>query len=120
MDVIRHQIMALRRRNTDGNWFIPEGALVSGLSRENIQNLIRNYCEIEPYAVQETTQAVETGAMKIFAILILIREVKKITAFFEHHLQSDSQALDSRLPFSEPELGTVFTPDVASGFEDLQ
>ena len=120
MDSIRHQIRALRRRNADGNWFIPEGTLISGLSREIIQDLIQNHCEIEPYAIQETTNAVEHGARRVFAILILIREVKKITAFLEHHLQSDGQTLDSRLPFSSSELGTVFMPDVASEFEELQ
>ena len=120
MNVIRHQIRALRCRNTDGCWFIPERSLVSGLSHDLIHNIIGHYCEVEPYAVTETAQAVEDGARKIFAILILIREVKKISAFLENHLQSDGQTLDSRLPFSKSELVKVFTPDVAGEFEELQ
>lgn len=120
MDEIRRQIRALRCRNTDGKWLIPEGSLVSGLPPEIIQSSIQNHCEVEPYAVQSITQAVETGARKVFAILILIRAEKRITAFLEHHLQSDGQTLDSRLPFSESELENVFAPDVAGEFEEQQ
>ncbi len=120
MDVIRGQIRALRYRNTDGKWFVPDGSLVSGLSREIIQCSLQNHCEVEPYAVQWMTQAIETGARKVFTILILIREEKKITAFLEHHLQSDGQTPDSRLPFSQSELETIFTPAVASEFGEQQ
>ena len=120
MDAIRRQIRALRCRNNDGKWFIPEGSLVSALPRENIQNSIQYHCEVEPYAVREMTEVIETSARKIFAILVLIREEKKITAFLEHHLQSDSQTLDSRLPFSKPELETVLATDVAGEFEEQQ
>ena len=120
MDLIRRQIRALRCRNTDGKWFIPEGSLKTGLPIEVIESVIRNHCEIEPYAFQWMTQAVETGAKKVFTILILIREEKKITAFWEHHLQSDGQILDSRLPFSKSELATIFPPDVADEFEEQQ
>lgn len=93
---------------------------MSGLPREIIQSLIQDHCEIQPYAVQEITQAVETGARKVFAILVLIREGEKIAAFLENHLQSDGETLDSRLPFSESELEMVLTPDVASEFEEQQ
>ncbi len=120
MDATRRQIRALRCRNTDGKWFFPEGSLVSGLSSEVIQDLIQNHCDIEPYAVQEITQTVEAGARKVFAILVLMREGQKIAAFLEHHLQSDGQTLDSRLPFFESELKMVLNPDLASEFEELQ
>lgn len=120
MDVIRHQIRALRYMNTDGKWFIPDVSLVSGLSREIIHDLLQNHCKVEPYGVQWMTQAVENGARKVFAILISIREGEKITAFLEHYLQSDNQTLDSRLPFSKLELGKIFPPAVASEFEEHQ
>lgn len=120
MDVIRRQVRALRCKNVDGKWFIPEGTLESGVPHEVIHDAVQNHCDIEPYAIQEVTQAIETGARKVFTILILIREEKKITAFLEHHLQSDGQALDSRLPFSKLELEMVFTPDAADEFEEQQ
>ena len=89
MDVNRYQFRALRYMNTDGKWFIPDVSLVSGLSREIIHNLLQNHCEVEPYGVQWMTQAVENGARKVFAILILIREEKKITAFLVLNMEAE-------------------------------
>lgn len=114
MDEARHRIRELRRKNTDGKWFIPEGSLVSRLSHEVIQNLIQNHCDIESYAVQENTRAIEIGARKVFAILVLIREAGKIATFREHRL------LDARLPFSESDLLMVLNADLASEFAKQQ
>ena len=66
------------------------------------------------------SQAIQDGARKVFAILILIRQERKISTFFEKYLQSDDQKLDSRLPFSGSELNQVFTQAVACEFEEQQ
>ncbi|KAL8673355.1 MAG: hypothetical protein Q9168_002234 [Polycauliona sp. 1 TL-2023] len=120
MDVIRRQIRALRSRNAHGQWFVPEGSLVAALPHETVRRAIENHCQVEPYAAQWITQAIVTGARKVFAMLILIREENSIAAFLEHHLQSDGQALDSRLPFSKSDLEALFAPEVASEFEEEQ
>ncbi|KAK0514062.1 hypothetical protein JMJ35_003784 [Cladonia borealis] len=118
MDVTRGKIREARYRNADGRWFVPEGSLVSAL--EVIRQSLQNHCDVEPFAVQWMIQAIEKGGRKTFAALILIREEKKIIAFLEHYLQSDSQNLDSRLPFSKSELETILSPDVASEFYEHQ
>ena len=120
MDVTRRKIREARCRNADGRWFVPEGSLASVLPPEIIQQSLQNHCDVEPFAVQWMTQAIEKGGRRTFAALILIREEKKIIAVLEHYLQSDSQKLDSRLPFSRLELETILSPDVASEFHEHQ
>ena len=120
MEAIRYRIRALRHRNIAGKWFIPDGSLLSELPCEVIKSSLQTYCDVEPPGVEWMSHAIEGGARKVFAILILIRQERKISAFFETYLQSDDQKLDSRLPFSEPELSKVFTRDVACEFEEQQ
>ena len=120
MDVIRHQIRALRQRNTDGKWFIPDRSLESVLEYEAVQTSLQDYCGIEPYGVKWMTRAIRNGSRKIFAILILIREEKKVGAFLEHFLQSDDQILDFQLPFSPIKLEEVLPQAVANEFSEHQ
>ena len=120
MDIIRQQIRALRCKNFEGQWFIPEESLKSRLPRDIIQDLLQLHCEVEPYGVEWVTQAVHSGATKVFAILIMIREESKISSFLEQYLHSDGQTLDSKLPFSNPELEKIFPQAVASEFEEEQ
>ena len=120
MDVTRGKIREARCRNADGRWFVPEASLVSALPPEVIRQSLQNHCDVEPFAVQWMIQAIEKGGGKTFATLILIREEKKIIAFLEHYLQSDSQNLDSRLPFSKSELEMILSPDAASEFHEHQ
>ncbi|KAL9618579.1 MAG: hypothetical protein Q9160_006690 [Pyrenula sp. 1 TL-2023] len=66
------------------------------------------------------TSAVETGARKVFATLVLIREEKNIATFLEHYLHSDEETLDARLPFSKAELGQTLATAIADEFEEQQ
>ena len=93
---------------------------MSALPPEVIGQSLEKHCNVEPFAVQWIIQAIENGGRKTFATLILIREEKKIISFLEHYLQSDSQKLDSRLPFPKSELGTILSPDMTSEFHEHQ
>ena len=120
MDVIRLRIREARCRSADGRRFIPEGSLASVLSHEVIQHSLQTHCDVEPFAVQWMTRAVHQGGMKTFAVLILIRAENKIGTFLESYLQSDSQKLDSRLPFSKVDLEATLSLDFASEFQERQ
>lgn len=93
---------------------------MSALPPEVIQQSLQDHCDIKPFAVQWMVHTIEKGGRKTFAALILIREEKKMNAFLEHYLQSDSQKIDSRLPFSKSELETILSLDEASEFDEHQ
>ena len=120
MEEVRHRIRALRHKNTDGKWFVPDGSLLCTLDQGTITSLLEQHCDVEPYGLEWTAQAVRDRATKVFAILILIREHRKISAFLEQYLPSDNQTLDSRLPFSVTELQCIFSVAVANEFEEQQ
>ncbi len=71
---LRSRIMRLRIL-TDGSdrYFIPDDALTELMTQETVHKAILACAEIEPYQVAELVDVVLRGAIKVFAIFVLLK-----------------------------------------------
>jgi hypothetical protein len=117
MEIIRDRIRELRCKNTDDQWFVPEGSLATCLTPSILRQLLSDHCEVESYRVDEVARVIEYGGRKAFAVLILIRGEKCITSLIENH---DNTKLDARMPSPLEVLERYFPRKVAEEFEEVQ
>ncbi|KAH6846964.1 kinase-like domain-containing protein [Chaetomium sp. MPI-CAGE-AT-0009] len=96
----RDKIRSLRVRNFEERpeWFVPNGALESCLTRETITSILRS-CDLKQWSISELCDLVADGARKVLSVLVLIGEHTSITAFIENDRRLHYQRLDSQIPF---------------------
>ena len=120
MDALRAKIRALRCQNTERRHFIPQEALYSVLTPENVRIVLEDE-SIEKQQLEELAQNITQGKRAIFGILVCIRKVRSILKFVEiDRFQHESLHLDHKLPFSMEDLGRMFSYSVAVEFHEQQ
>src|SRR6266487_1488536 len=105
MTSLRARLLSLRQENSDSQKFVPEGDLQALFSKNVIQKCISN-CGIKHYKRAEAISMIMDGAQKIFATLVLINQEAAITKFIQND-QFQHSRLDSKLPFSLPDLESM-------------
>jgi len=119
MEQLRESINALRRKNYQGRYFVPEDALFRLLQRDKIREALKG--KTQHYELEELVEIIFSGARKIFAILVLNHYEQYITRFVEHdQLQSTQSPLDHKLPFELEPLQILMTPGHAQLFDEKQ
>ncbi|KIW13609.1 hypothetical protein PV08_08799 [Exophiala spinifera] len=84
------------RKNLIGETYLPAGMLSGVLSQETIKNILLE-TELERSQVNELSQSILPGAVKVFTILLLIGRLERILYFIEDD-QLQPSTLDQKLP----------------------
>ena len=120
MDALRGEIRALRCQNIERRHFIPQEALYTVLSLENVRTVLKDQ-GIEKEQLEELAQNITQGKRAIFAILVCIRQVRPILKFVEiDRFQHQPSHLDHKLPLSKEDLGKLLLAPVAEEFHEQQ
>jgi hypothetical protein len=113
----RAGIRALRTKNCQGRYFIPEFPYLAYMTPETIkQALLKG--GTEPWKLDELVTVIAEGAQKIMGILILIRQEKLFIKFVEEH-QGDTRTMNAQLPFTQGQL-PFLESDIAEEFVETQ
>jgi len=100
-----------RTRTSCGRFIILDEKLGATLTRERIRPLLLDELRVAPHLVEETTDTVRCGAIKILAILICIGRVGTLLSHFIYR-----GVTDARLPLLPPDL----PPEFAEAFSSEQ
>ena len=118
MNTFRNEIRALRCQNIERRHFIPQKALYTVLSLENVRIVLKDQ-GIEKEQLEELAQNITQGKRAIFGILVCIRQVRSILKFVEiDRFQYQPSHLDHTLPLSKEDLGKVLFSPVAEEFHE--
>ncbi|KAF8534362.1 hypothetical protein BDD12DRAFT_896100 [Trichophaea hybrida] len=90
---LRNEIEKLRKKNTDGKYFVCPGDLKELLTRETITRVIRE-CSVPDYQQSDIANLIFTEGSTLFAILIWKKWQHKLMSFVERGV------LDKQLPLS--------------------
>lgn len=74
---LRGKIQELRRQNAYNQLYIPEQQLFLIITHEVVHAEFKRI-QISPYLLEELTRTIMVGARKVFAILVLIEEVRLV------------------------------------------
>jgi hypothetical protein len=99
MEPIEDRILDLQIKNFESVYFIPAERLEQVLTESVIRDVVTK-CGVDVQKRAETISIIQSGAKKIFAILILMRREILIRYFIEHD-QFQTEKLDAKLPLSE-------------------
>ena len=102
---IEDRILDLQVKNFESAHFIPIESLEQVLIEPTIQDVVAK-CGVDVQKRVETISVIQSGAKKIFAILILMRKEILIRHFIEHD-QFQTEKLDAKLPMSVSWLQTL-------------
>ncbi|KAI1321914.1 kinase-like protein [Xylariaceae sp. FL0255] len=116
MDALRSKIKALRRKNAMQHTYIPELLLESVMTIDIVRKALSD-SDVPSYQREETVNRILPGALKIFAILLLLNLQDQLAKFIE-----SDQFHDAKLPFAT----SILTEDIklenesAKDFEEKQ
>jgi hypothetical protein len=113
----RADIRALRIKNCQGRYFVPESPYLTYMAPEIIRGALLR-CGTEPWKLDELVTVITEGAKRIIGILILIRQEKTFIKFVEEH-QGETRTMDAQLPFTRDKL-SFLEPDMAEEFVETQ
>ena len=112
------RIHGLRVENALYRKFIPESALESELTREDIAGTVTKIFPLD--SVPEVTSYIVSGALRVFSILVLIHHPDLIQRFI-HQDQLQTRRVDDLLPLSRDALRNIlFDEQVADLFHERQ
>ncbi|KIV99998.1 uncharacterized protein PV09_08354 [Verruconis gallopava] len=116
---LRSQMLALRRpiANTSLK-FIPHRSLFATLTLDKILAALSS-AGLSPVQIPSLADRVLANGRKVFAVLILLKNEEAQIVQFVKHDQLALTSLDSRLPFTLPELESI-VPEIASEFFEWQ
>ena len=118
---LRAQIMRLRILIDGGDrYFIPQGPLSDLMTRETVHKAISACAEIEPYQVGELVDVILKGAVKVFAILVLLKGEEGLILRFVENYGFQKTALDARLPFHRSQIEALVSEETVEDFNDRQ
>ena len=117
MNDFRATIRALRIRNCQGRYYVPEPQYLAYMGPDIIKEALI-HGGTEPWKLKELVTVVTEGARKLLGILILIRQESLFIKFVEEH-QGDTRTLDAQLPFFRERL-SFLDPDIAEEFLETQ
>lgn len=120
MERLRAEISALRLKNTSHQYFIPHGALDKHMTKDAIQDALTD-CNTAIYHLDELAESILEGSHKIFAILILIRQVQYSSHFIRNDQFQDLHShLDHKIPFRYDTLENLLPQIAAKEFHETQ
>lgn len=115
---LQRKVEQIRVENCYGQKFVPEDGLRNIITREVLSQALSH---MSPnYFVQELTEYIIQGAVKVFTILLMINHVAQITTFVESD-QFGANCVDNQLPFDKSRLHDIFEDEyVANLFHEKQ
>lgn len=127
MEELRDSVLKVQNKykNPRGQHFVSNQELYEVLSRDSVHKAlhdkdISNSCKLEVYHIDHAVDAIISGAHRIFAILVYIRNTKCIRHFIEGDKYKGS-GLDHGLPFDKENLRTILPTElIADEFYERQ
>lgn len=118
---LRAQIMRLRLP-IDGcdRYFVPEGPLIELMTKERVQKAISDTADIETFQVGELVDIILKGAIKVFAILVLLKGEEALILRFVETDGFQKTALDARLPLHRSQIQALVPEDAVDDFYEKQ
>lgn len=114
---LRVSILDIRRRNYDLRSFVPQDALHRLLTLPVVLSTLKS-SGLNASRLNELAQSVHQGARKVFAILVILRQIQRTPDFV---VQDQFQDIDHQLPFDLDELErTIPQRSIAKEFYDQQ
>jgi hypothetical protein len=114
---LRERILESRISTIDSQFFICASSLQQSISTDDIRAALGEQ-QYERHRRKEIIQRSLNGGIKVFAILLVLRQLPLLVNFIDHdHLQS--AYLDSKLPFDRETLSRII-PDCFEEFFKLQ
>ncbi len=120
MDRLRAKISGLRLKNTSHQYFIPHGALDKCMTKDAIRDAFTD-CNTAIYHLDDLAESILEGSLKIFAILVLIRQVQYSFHFIRNDQFQDLHShLDRKNPFRYDTLESLLPQIAAKEFHKKQ
>lgn len=117
LENLQRSIGALRVKNCDEQYFVPEDTLAEMMPRAAIRAILHS---LGPAYIEEIIDFILNGALKVFAVLVMIGWPSKITGFVENGPYGGYQ-LDRQKAFARKELVDILKDDfVADLFFEKQ
>lgn len=118
---LRTRIMRLRIPiDGGGSYLIPQGSLEEVMTREIVHKAITACGKIERYQVEELVDFILRGAIKVFAILVLLKGEEELILRFVESDGLQKAALDARLPFHRSQIKALVPEETVEDFDDRQ
>lgn len=111
-DMFKETVTRCLRKNVNNETYAPQGALSGALSKEVVKHILLE-TSLERSQVEELTQSLLPGAMKVFTILLLIGRLECIVSFIEDD-QMQPADLDQKLPLPLQKLLTLLDDEGAA------
>jgi hypothetical protein len=118
MDKLRTQIIGSREENVEGRLFFPYRAINELMKPDVILGVLREW-NIPTPQLHEAAGSIARGALRTFAILVVIRSIRSILIFLKND-QFDYARLDQKLPLSRETLLALLPNDIADEFFEKQ
>lgn len=88
------------------------------MASESVRKVLLD-SQMEMYHVNEAVEIIKNGAWNVFAILVLIKQPRRIVSFIEDD-RMQRGPIDHHLPFELTKLEELLDPMVAQDFHDKQ
>lgn len=118
---LRAQILRLRVPiHGSDRYFIPQDPLVALLTKEVVHKAVAACTEIKIYQVPELVDIILRGAIKVFAILVLLKGEEGLIVRFVEDDGFQQTALDARLPLHRSQIEALVPEETVDDFDDRQ
>ncbi len=117
VDDLRARILDIRQTNYDFRPFVPQNDLYRLLTLPVVSSTLKN-SGVDKSRLSDLAQSVYQGARKVFAVLVILKQVQYTLDLVGHDQFRD---LDQQLPFDQDEIQRkVVQGSIASDFYDQQ